>query len=365
MQNTATARIDLTALRHNLTVVRALCPDSHIVAMVKADAYGHGLLNACGALESADAFAVARLQEALYLRKEGVRHRILLLATLLDECDMVICSEQRIDVTAHDEATVALIVQQAQRGPLRVWLELDSGMHRTGLNPEAFILADRVLSNCAGVIELIHMTHLSNADDPASEATQKQLSCFSRAHAESSNVKVSLANSAALITRPETRGDWVRPGVMLYGVNPIGTMCPLKLTPAMSLSARVIAIREIERGEQVGYNGRWVSAHPSTIATVGIGYGDGYPRQAPNGTPVLVNGNLASLVGQVCMDSLMIDVTNCGRVNPGDEVCLWGTEVPVELIARQAQTIAYQLLTSLHQRVNREYRGEAITENEE
>ena len=355
MRNTANARIDLTALRDNLTVVRRLCPHSCIMAMIKADAYGHGLLPVARALNAADGFAVARLQEALVLRKAGIAQRILLLATLLDETDLAMCAELHIDVTAHDKTSVASIVRQAQRKPIRVWLKLDSGMHRVGLNPDAFVEADRLLSTHPGIIELIHMTHFSTAGDITTTVMEQQISCFSQCRMASSKAKVSLANSAALIARPETHADWVRPGIMLYGENPIRTRYHVPLRAAMALHARIIAIREIGIGESVGYNGRWTSERPSLIGTVGIGYGDGYPRHARNGTPVWINKRLASLVGQVSMDSLTVDLTDCGHVVNGDDVLLWGPDLSAAMIAECAGTISYELFTSVNPRVSREY----------
>lgn len=355
MRNTVIARIDLTALRDNLMTVRRLCPHSRIMAMVKADAYGHGLLQVGRALSAADGLAVARLQEALLLRKSGIAQRILLLATLLDTSDLAMCAEQHIDVTAHDEPSVACIAAQARRTPLRVWLKLDSGMHRVGLSPDAFVKADRLLSGHPGVLELIHMTHFSSAGDDESQAMEQQMSCFWRCHEASSKAKVSMANSAALIARRETHADWVRPGIMLYGANPLGADHQLSLRAAMTLSARIIAVREIGIGESVGYNGRWTSARRSRIGTVGIGYGDGYPRHARNGTPVWINGHLAPLVGQVSMDSFAVDLTDCRHVAAGDEAVVWGPELSAITVADCASTISYQLFTSLQRRVTREY----------
>lgn len=356
MQNTASARIDLTALRDNLGIVRSLCPASRVMAMIKADAYGHGLLPVARALEAADGFAVARLDEALQLRDAGIRQRVLLLGTLLDETELATCSARRIDVTAHDQDTVTSIAAVARRAPLRVWLKLDSGMHRLGLDPAAFAAANRTLSVHSGIAELVHMTHFSSAGEPGSAATDQQWARFVAAHQDYPQAAISAANSAALISRPETRGDWVRPGIMLYGDDPLGGH-QLALRPAMTLRARVIAVRTIPAGESVGYNQRWTSTRPSRIATVGIGYGDGYPRHARGGTPVLLNGSLVPLVGQVSMDLLAVDVSDCGPVVPGDEAILWGAELPAATIAECANTITYELFTSLSQRADREYVG--------
>ena len=357
MQTTACAHIDLNALRNNLNVVRQLCPNSRIMAMLKADAYGHGLLPTAKALSSADGFAVARLHEAVTLRKAGLEQRILLLATLLDGADLELCSKLKIDVTAHDPTSVTLIARQAERTPIRVWLELDSGMHRVGLSPDEFAVADRVLSANRGIYELTHMTHFSSADNEDCTITDRQFRRFYSCRGPTPTCKASLANSAALISTPDTHGDWVRPGIMLYGINPFETLRPLPLKAAMTLKARLIAIREIPAGDYVGYNQRWYSSRASKIGTIGVGYGDGYPRHAPNGTPVLLNGVHVPLIGQVSMDTLAVDLTDCKTVSVGDEAILWGPDLSAAQIAGQANTIAYELFTSVQQRVVREYIG--------
>lgn len=356
MRGTALVRIDLSALRNNLTVVRNLCVNSKVMAMIKANAYGHGLLSVAAALETADGFAVARLEEALQLRAAGFKQRVLLLGTFLTESDVSCCSRQGIEVTAHDPRSVAVIASQAKTTPVRVWLELDSGMHRLGLDPRAFIAANQLLSKEPGVLELIHMTHFSSSYP--NEITDHQIRCFSRCHNKDSTANSSLANSAALIARADTHADWVRPGIMLYGENPLGSDYPLPLRATMRLSSRLIAVREIEAGEGVGYNARWISCRPSRIGTVGIGYGDGYPRHAPNGTPVWINGSVVPLVGQVSMDSLAVDLTGCAQTAVGDEVVLWGPELSSGTVAAHANTISHELFTSVTIRVQREYSGE-------
>lgn len=323
--------------------------------MVKADAYGHGLLPVVRALEAADGFGVARLDEALALRKAGIAKRIVLMPTLLDKVELTICSEQCIDVTAHDEPSVSSIALHAEREPLRVWLKLDSGMHRNGLEPEAFLAADILFSRNPGIVELIHMTHFSSADSDLSDVMEQQIACFRACKRVSSRADTSLANSAALIVRPETRTQWVRPGIMLYGENPVSARYSVPLRPAMSLHARIVSLRKIGPGEAVGYNERWRSTRFSRVATVGVGYGDGYPRHAHDGTPVLVDGQKAPLIGRVSMDSLTVDVTDCEHVSVGDEVMLWGDGLPASTIAECADTIPYELFTSLQKRVDREF----------
>jgi alanine racemase len=354
MHNTAHARIDLAALRHNLALVRSLCPTSKVMAMVKADAYGHGLVPVAHALGDADGLAVARLDEALQLRGAGIALRILLLGSLLDNDDLALCSLHNIDVTAHDMATVRRIAANTQRGPLRVWLKLDSGMHRLGLTPEEFGAADRLLREAKGIAELLHFTHLSSAENLSAAITDTQLETFAAAHDRAMSAS-SIANSAALITRDAARCEWVRPGIMLYGENPVAATHVLPLRPVMTLSAHVIALRRIAPGAAVGYNGTWISARDSVIATLGIGYGDGYPRHAKSGTPVWINGQCAPLVGRVSMDSISIDVTDCDAVAVGDEAQLWGPRLSASTVATFAETISYELFTSIGSRVPRIY----------
>jgi alanine racemase len=355
MRNTVRALIDLAALTHNLSVVRGLCGQSRIMAMLKADAYGHGAVPAARALAAAEGFAVARLEEALELRESGIAQRLLLLGTLLDPQELALCSRLQIDVTAHDAGSVAAIAEAARASPLRVWLKLDSGMHRLGLDPQAFVSADRQLSGLPGVIELVHMTHFSSTRDMDAPAMVRQLAVFGQSHALDSVRDVSVANSATLIARPALRAGWVRPGIMLYGVNPLGAAYPLALKPVMQLRARVLAVRAIPAGDTVGYDGCWTAARASRIATLGLGYADGYPRQAPNGTPVWINGAELPLVGRVSMDSITIDATDCAGVAVGDEATLWGPQLPAAVIAERAATSTYALFTGIGRRVTREY----------
>jgi alanine racemase len=356
MLKTARALLELDALRHNHAASRSLCPANRVMAMVKANAYGHGLLPAARALADADGLAVARLEEALQLRDAGIAQRLLLLGTLLDETDLRLCAQRQIDVTVHDAATAERVLAVAATAPLRIWLKLDGGMHRLGFEPEQFIGWDRRLRAQPGVIELTHLMHFASAEDFTSSAANRQLDCFLASRGDSP-AAISLANSAALIARPAARGDWVRPGIMLYGDNPLAASHPLPLRPAMSLRARVLALRRLAAGESVGYNATWTSARPSLIAAVGIGYGDGYPRHAANGTPVIVNGRRAALAGRVSMDTITVDITDCGAVAVGDEVELWGAQLPAAEVARHAATISYELFTSVTTRVPREYSG--------
>jgi alanine racemase len=354
MLNTAHATIDLAALRHNLSVVRQLCPHSKIMAMIKADGYGHGLLPTARALADADGFAVARLNEALQLRDAGSKQRIMLLGTLLDSDDLRLCAAQNIDVTAHDTESAAHIAAMSSQCPLRVWLELDSGMHRLGLAPAEFETANRLLSKNPNILELLHWTHFSDAEDLLTDINDRQLAILHAARVQHDS-PVSIANSASIIARPDTHETWVRPGIMLYGINPLAATHAQSLQAAMILHANVIAIRRIEKNEAVGYNRTWVAPCDSVIATIGIGYGDGYPRHARNGTPVWLNGRCVPLVGRVSMDSITVDITDYPEVSVGDEAELWGAHLSAQIVAQYADTISYELFTGVTNRVDRIY----------
>jgi alanine racemase len=278
-----------------------------------------------------------------------------LLGTLLDSDELRCCSEQHIDVTAHDLHSVASIDAIAPVHPLRVWLELDSGMHRLGLAPAEFETADKKLHNNSGVLELLHWTHFSDAEDLRNDINDRQLAVLQSARARRESA-VSIANSASIIARPDTHAQWVRPGIMLYGMNPLHETHFQRLKAVMTLRANVIAIRRIAKGEAVGYNRLWIASRDSVIATIGIGYGDGYPRHARNGTPVWIKDRCVPLAGRVSMDSMTVDITDHPEVNAGDEAELWGTHLSADIVARHADTISYALFTGVTARVDRTYK---------
>ncbi len=357
MSLTAWADIDLAALRHNIVVVRRLAPRSKLLALVKADAYGHGILGCTAAIANlVDGFAVARIQEAIDLRQSGYHGRVVLFGTLLRSSDIELCDRHSIEPQIHTPAMAARIAKADLSKPLNCWLHLDSGMHRLGLSEDEFKAAHRLLSGARACDELLLMTHFACADEPANQLTNKQFDRFravTDAHAASQR---STANSAAIISRPDTHLDWVRPGIMLYGDNPLAATHPADLRPVMTLKSRVTAIRRVAAGESVGYGAAWIADRESTIATIGIGYGDGYPRQVGNGTPVYIGGERLPIAGRVSMDSVTVDVTAASRaLDVGEEVELWGKNIPVSEIAARADTISYHLLTGVTGRVVRRH----------
>ena len=255
------------------------------------------------------------------------------------------------------------MLEKADHKPLTVWLKLDTGMHRLGFSREGFHAAYERLMQCPKVNKPIHlMTHLACADEPDSNKTQEQIRLFNEACTHIQEGERSLANSAGILAWPQSHADWVRPGIMLYGVSPFEgkTGQENQLQPVMTLYSEIISIHHYEKGDTIGYGATYQCEKNMTVAAVAIGYGDGYPRHAPSGTPVLVNGQHCKLVGRVSMDMITIDVTACAEVNIGDPVVLWGEGLPVENIAQHAGTIGYELLCRVTPRVELRYSGDSI-----
>jgi alanine racemase len=323
------------------------------MAVIKANAYGHGLLAAAGALAEADGFAVARIEEALALREAGCRARIALLEGFRDAAELAAAARYGLEPFVHQELQIALLESSRTPEVLRAWLKIDTGMHRLGFAPaEAAAVATR-LAACRAVAQPTGLvTHLADAECAEGDATRAQLAAFAAA-TEGLPGERSIANSAGVIAWPGARTDWVRPGIMLYGVSPFParTGGELGLEPVMTLETAVIALKDVAAGERVGYGGTWTAPCASRIAIAAVGYGDGYPRSAASGTPIAVAGRPATVAGRPSMDMLAIDVTGLPAVAVGDRVELWGPNVPVERVAAAAGTIAYELTCRVGRRV--------------
>lgn len=347
-----TATIHLEALRHNLQRVRALAPRSQVMAVVKADGYGHGLERVAQALSTADAFGVATLTDAERLRRAGHRHRIVLLSGFDEPRDLGLVQEWQIDCVLHHEYQLALLERTPLARPLALWVKIDTGMHRLGFAPEQARRVYQRLRALPQVGEIRWMTHFACADENDREQTEAQMQRFSMA-IDGLPGERSLANSAALQAFPDSQGDWVRPGGMLYGLSTFARKmgCDLGLQPAMSLSTRLISVQMLAEGERVGYGGTYVCPHAMRIGIAAVGYGDGYPRHAPSGTPVKIDGQTAMVIGRVSMDLLAIDLSTAPSAGIGSEVLLWGPELPVERIAEMAGTIGYELVCGVTRRV--------------
>jgi alanine racemase len=348
------AVIDTAALRHNLSRVREYAPGSRVMAVIKANAYGHGMLAAAGALAGADGFAVARIEEALALREAGCRARIVLLEGFRDAGELALAAHHGLEPFVHQEWQLALLESSRSPDALRAWLKIDTGMHRLGFALAEVAGAAARLAACGALARPVGLaTHLADAECTEGEVTRKQLEAFAAATAGLPGER-SIANSAGLIAWPPARADWVRPGIMLYGISPfparIGT--ELGLAPVMTFETTVIALKDVAAGECVGYGGTWTAPRASRIAVAAVGYGDGYPRSAASGTPVAVAGRAARVAGRPSMDMLTIDVTDLPSVAVGDRVELWGPAVPVERVAAAAGTIAYELTCRVGRRVD-------------
>ncbi|NNC99991.1 MAG: alanine racemase [Gammaproteobacteria bacterium] len=346
--------IDRAALRHNLRRVRELVPDSQIMAVIKADAYGHGMEVVASALYEADEFAVNSLDDARRLREHRVDKPVTLLSATLDRDELQSLGQMKVRPTIFDHSQLALYRQFNSATALSVWLKVDTGMGRLGFRPAELggVLEQISQMSCVGDISL--MTHLANADQPGNSLNLTQLDLFADLAQQYSFRQVSVLNSAGSIALADSAYDMVRPGLMLYGASPlIGVSAEqLNLKPVMTFKSQLISVKMLPRDNAVGYGSTYTLSDDTRVGIVACGYGDGYPRHAPSGTPVLVNGLPARLIGRVSMDMLALDLGDV-ESQVGDEVVLWGEGNPIENIAGAAETIAYELTCGITARVER------------
>ncbi len=354
------ALIDLAALRHNLAVVRSRAPASRIWAVIKADAYGHGMERAAEALAAADGYAIARVEEALRLRAAAVARPLLVLTGALSHEETAAAQKHQLDLILHQEAQVSWLAALPPGPPLRVWIKVDTGMHRLGFNPQEVPAILSRLAACPQVAPLPGlMTHLANADNPDDPLTEYQ--CRRLRDLARPDQTLSIGNSGGLLACPAARTAWVRPGIMLYGGSPFSSLdaASCDLQPVMTLRTQISAIHHFHAGDRIGYGGTYACPEEMPVGVAAIGYGDGYPRHAPTGTPVLVGGKRVALIGRVSMDSISLDLRQAPGTQPGDEVILWGRGLPVEEVAHQAGTINYALLCGVSARVPRQSQPDA------
>lgn len=353
----ATAYIDLDALQHNLQQIKQQAPNSKVMAVVKANSYGHGLRHIAKKAQGADAFGVARIEEALQLRACGVVKPILLLEGFYSSGDLPVLVTNNIQTVVHCEEQLTDLEQADLETPVVVWLKVDSGMHRLGVRPEQYREFVSRLKACRNVAKpLRYMSHFGCADELDKSTTNEQTKLFLEL-TEGCEGERSLAASAGLLAWQDSHLDWVRPGIIMYGVSPFNdrTAQDMGYQAVMTLKSHLIAVREVKAGESVGYGGTWTSERDTKVGVIAIGYGDGYPRMAPNGTPVLVNGRKVPMAGRVSMDMLTVDLGPDAQDLVGDEAILWGSSLPVEEVANHIGTIAYELVTKLTSRVEMEY----------
>ena len=368
------AVIDLSALRHNYGVIKQRVGESKVLAVVKADGYGHGMTSIAKALPESDGFGVAILEEALLLRAAGITQKIVMLEGALSLDELKQASVSNVDVVVHqleqvddiESVGVEVLSGDAALGAsLNVWLKIDTGMHRLGVEPSDVMHAYQRLRCCAWVQSITLMSHFSCADETGSVVSDAQYAMFDRLHQDllvdpatsEYLLPASLANSAGVFQESRYHFNWVRPGIALYGSSPIDGQSAedLGLKPVMTLVSRIIALRNVPQGESVGYGASWTATRDTQIAIVAIGYGDGYPRHVQEGAQVLVSGSLCDVVGKVSMDMIAVDVSRVATVALNDAVTLWGNDLPVERVAEWAGTVNYELLCQVTDRVDHRY----------
>ncbi len=352
MARNTIARIDADAVAHNLARVRQWAPHSRVMAVVKADAYGHRLDLCLPALAQADMLAVATIDEARAVRRLGNRQRVLMLEGVLHASDLAVVETLGLELTIHHASQVEMLEAFGRAPSPRLWLKVDSGMHRLGVEPDqARALHGRLLA-LPGAEQVNLVTHFASAECPLSDSATEQLARFDAAVADLAGEHC-LANSGAILNHPRTHRDWVRAGIVLYGISPASgrTGVDLGLKPVMTLEAEVLAINRVAAGETIGYGGRFRAERDLSVAVIGIGYGDGYPRSVIDGTPVLLGAHHCALAGRVSMDMITVDVTDCPGVAIGDRAVLWGQGLPIERIAEAADTIPYELSCRITRRV--------------
>ena len=370
----AIATINSAALRHNIQLIKSFAPNQKLLAMIKANAYGQGLLPAAHILaDQVDGFGVARLREALEIQETGYTGKILLVEGFFDREELLKTLSRRFDSVIHCYEQLELLEQVAkeweeeqQKGfwkrktkiyfPINIWLKIDTGMHRLGVHPEQVDEFYQRLKKCPLVESISFVSHFSRADELDCGYTEKQISTFEQATQAYPKHARSISASSGILYWKQAHYEWVRPGIIMHGISPhYEPITHLGFQPVMTLSSSLIAVRTHKAGEPVGYGGSWVSPKDTKLGVIAMGYGDGYPRNAPEGTPVLINGRKVPIVGRVSMDMLTVDLGADSQDKVGDETIFWGKDLLIEEIAEHIGVISYELITKLTPRVIFEY----------
>jgi len=349
----ACADINREALQHNLSVVRTLAPNSKVMAVIKANAYGHGIEQVARALDTVDSLAVARISEAMDVRYAGIDKPVVLLEGVMRPNELGIASKYNLEIVVHREDQITALEHYSGVGRFNTWVKIDTGMNRLGFDPDAMPAAIERLKKLKCVRTPIRiMSHFASADLTDRSMSEHQLKQFAAA-TEGVEGECTFANSAGILNYPSSHADWVRPGAMLYGLSPIQgkTGADLGLKPVMTLWSRVIAVKPVKAGKTIGYAGTYTAPEDTCIGIIAAGYGDGYPWRTASGTPVLVNGQSYPLVGRVSMDMIAVDLGASTTVKEGDKSVLWGQGLPVEVIAQSAGSIPYELVCGISKRV--------------
>ncbi len=345
------ARLDLQALKNNLAVVRRAAPNSRVWSVVKANAYGHGIERVWNALGATDGFAMLNIEEAILLRERGWKGPILMLEGFFHADDLPLYDKYRLTTSVHSNWQLKAIQNAQLRAPLDIYLKVNSGMNRLGFTPDRVHSVWQQLRAMKNVGDMTLMTHFADADSP--QGIDEAMRRVEQA-AEGLACPRSLSNSAATLWHPEAHFDWVRPGIVLYGASPSGQWQDIAnsgLKPVMTLSSEIIAVQNLKPGETVGYGSTYRASGPQRIGVVACGYADGYPRIAPHGTPVLVDGIRTGTVGRVSMDMLTVDLTPCPQAGIGTPVELWGRDIKIDDVATCVGTVGYELMCAVAPRV--------------
>ncbi len=361
MARPARAIIDLDAIRHNYRHAKSLAPGARALAIVKANAYGHGAARVAHALApDVDGFGVASIEEALELRASGIRKRMLLLEGVFTPDELPIVDQEQLHFTLHTHEQLQWVLAARPTRPFHVFLKIDTGMHRLGFAPEQVKSVYAALQQCTHIGSIVLMTHFARADEVHVDFTRLQIERF-KAATEGIDARCSVSNSPAILAWPAAHRDWIRPGLMLYGASPLDEQneASRQLRPAMRLESALISVRELQAGEYIGYGGRYCCTRDTTVGVVAMGYADGYPRHSKDGTPVAFKGQRTSVIGRVSMDMLTIDVTGMDA-KVGDRVELWGDTVLASEVAVASATIPYALFTGITRRVPLSYHEQPI-----
>ena len=351
MSRPVKASIDMSALRQNQQIVRRAAPGSRLWAVVKANAYGHGLARVWNALSAADGFAMLNLEEAILLRELGWKGPILMLEGFFHADELALFDKYRLTTSVHSNWQIKALQQAKLHAPLDIYVKVNSGMNRLGFMPDRLHIVWQQLRALSNVSEMTLMSHFAEAENP--DGIAEPMRRIEQA-AEGLDCPRSLANSAATLWHPESHFNWVRPGIVLYGASPSGQwqdVANTGLKPVMTLSSEIIAVQNLKAGEAVGYGATWRTTAERRIGIVACGYADGYPRLAPSGTPVLVDGVRTVTVGRISMDMLAVDLTTCPQAGIGAPVELWGKEVKIDDVAASCGTVGYELMCALAPRV--------------
>lgn len=341
MSRPVTAHIRLNAFRHNYRIAKQM-HGGKALAVIKANAYGHGAVQCAQAIANeADGFAVACLEEALQLRQAGIKNPILLLEGFFEAAELPEIVANDLWLVVHAQWQVEILLAAKLTKPLQIWLKMDSGMHRVGLSPSEYVSACAQLDQHQNVTKIVLMSHFANADNLSSGHTGQQIALFKQTIKGLEISDISLANSAAILGWPQARANWSRPGIMLYGADPLMT-ADTKLRAVMQLTSKIISVRKISKGESIGYGSIFTAEKETTVGVVACGYADGYPRAA-TGAPAAVDGLITEVIGRVSMDMLFVDLTGIPKAKIGSSVELWGDQVLANDVAKAAGTIAYEL----------------------